>query len=109
MIFDIRPPESVEFSLRWTYALACVVLVISYSKMAPRQETIVSIFTGIISNIIAYIQFNIAMLTYQADYERMRETLVRLLSMPIARNVAVSVLTKRAKHDVETFGLDLNE
>ena len=41
------------------------------------------------------IQFNIAMLTYQADYERMRATLVRLLSMPVARNVAVKRLNKR--------------
>ena len=53
--------------------------------MAPRRETIASIFTGIISSIIAYIQLNIAILTYQADYERMRATLVRLLSMPVAR------------------------
>ena len=63
--------------------------------MAPRRETIASIFTGIISSIIAYIQLNIAILTYQADYERMRATLVRLLSMPVARNVAVKRLNKR--------------
>ena len=35
------------------------------------------------------------MLSYQADYERMRATLVRLLSMPVARNVAVKRLNKR--------------
>ena len=77
--------------------------------MAPRRETIASMFTGIISSIIAYIQLNIAILTYQADYEGMRATSVRLLSMPVARNVTVSVLTEGAKHDVETFGLGLDE
>ena len=35
------------------------------------------------------------MLTYQADYERMQATLVCLLSMPVARNVAVKRLNKR--------------
>ena len=72
--------------------------MISYSKMAPRRETIASIFTGIISSIIAYIKLNIAMLTlitYQAHYEKLRATLVRLLSMPVARNVAVKCLKKR--------------
>ena len=63
--------------------------------MAPRRETVVSIFTGIISNIIAYIQLNIAMLTCQANYERMRATLVRLLSILVARNVAGKRLDKR--------------
>ncbi len=37
------------------------------------------------------------MLSCQADYERMRATLVRLLSMPVARNVAVKRLNKRRK------------
>ena len=63
--------------------------------MAPQSQTVVSIFTGIISSIIAYIQLNIAMLQYQTDYERMRATLVRLLSMPVARNVSVKRLYKR--------------
>ncbi len=54
-----------------------------YSKMAPQSQVVVSIVTGIISSIIGYIQLNIAMLSYQADYERMRATLVRLLSIPV--------------------------
>ena len=51
--------------------------------MAPQSQVVVSIVTGIISSIIGYIQLNIAMLSYQADYERMRATLVRLLSIPV--------------------------
>ena len=39
------------------------------------------------------------MLGYQADYERMRATLVRLLSIPVARNVAVKHLSKRRKNN----------
>ena len=65
--------------------------------MAHRRETVVSKLTGIISSIIAYIQLNTAMLTYQADYERMRATLVPLLSKPVARIVAVKLLNKRRK------------
>ena len=65
--------------------------------MAPQSQTVVSIFTGIISSIIAYIQLNIAMFQYQADYEKMRATLVRLLSMPVARNVSVKRLNKRCQ------------
>ena len=34
---------------------------------------------------------------------------VRPLSMPVARNVALSVLTKGAKHDEENFWLDPDE
>ncbi len=52
------------------------------------------------------------MLGYQADYERMRATLVRLLSIPVARNVAVKLSTysaKGAKNDLEGFWLDLDE
>ncbi len=51
--------------------------------MAPQSQVVVSILTGIISSIIGYIQLNIAMLSYQADYERMRVTLVRLFSIPV--------------------------
>ena len=35
------------------------------------------------------------MLTCQANYEKMRATFVRLLSMPVARNLAVKGLNKR--------------
>ena len=51
--------------------------------MAPQSQVVVSILTGIISSIIGYIQLNIAMLSYQADYERMRANLARLLSKPV--------------------------
>ena len=63
--------------------------------MATQSQVVVLILTGIISSIIGYIQLNIAMLSYQADYEGMRATLVRLLSIPVARNVAVKRLNKR--------------
>ncbi len=69
--------------------------MIYYSKMATQSQVVVSILTGIILSIIGYIQLNIAMLSYQADYERMQATLVRLLSIPFARNVAVKRLNKR--------------
>ncbi len=71
--------------------------VIYYSKMAPQSQVIVLILTVIISSIIGCIQLNIAMLSYQADYERMRATLVRPLSIPVARNVAVKRLNKRRR------------
>jgi hypothetical protein len=77
--------------------------VIYYSKMATQSQVVVSILTGIISSIIGYIQLNIAMLSYQADYERMRATLVRLLSIPVARNVAVKRLNKRRQARPEKF------
>ena len=63
--------------------------------MATQSQVVVSIVTGIILSIIGYIQLNIAMLSYQADCERVRATLVRLLSIPFARNVAVKRLNKR--------------
>ena len=67
--------------------------------MVTQSQVVVSILTGIISSIIGYIQLNIAMLSYQASYEKMRATLVRLLSLvrllPVARNVAVKRLNKR--------------
>ena len=43
------------------------------------------------------------MLGYQADYERMRATLVRLLSVPVARNVAVKHLSKRRQERPRRF------
>ncbi len=43
------------------------------------------------------------MLGYQADYERMRATLVRLLSIPVARNVAVKHLSKRRQERPRRF------
>ena len=71
--------------------------------MATQSQVVVSILSGIISSIIGYIQLNIAMLSYQADYEKMRATLVRLLSIPVARNVAVKRLNKRRQERPETF------
>ena len=96
------------YGCSWCYNPG-VRIQISYSKMAPQSQTAVSIFTGIISSIIAYIQLNIAMLQYQANYERMRATLVRLLSMPVARTVCVKRLNKRRKARPRSFGLDLGE
>ena len=44
------------------------------------------------------------MLQYQADYERMRAILVRLLSMPVARNVSVKPrLNKRRQARLRRF------
>ena len=63
--------------------------------MASQSQVVVLILTGKISSIIGYIQLNIPMLSYQADYERMRATLVRLLSIPVARNVDVKRVNKR--------------
>ena len=71
--------------------------------MATQSQVVVSILSGIISSIIGYIQLNIAMLSYQADYERMRATLVRLLSIPVARNVAVKRLNKRRQARPQKF------
>ena len=71
--------------------------------MATQRQVVVSILSGIISSIIGYIQLNIAMLSYQADYEKMRATLVRLLSIPVARNVAVKRLNKRRQARPEKF------
>ena len=45
-----------------------------YSKMAPKRQAVLTILTWIISSIIAKINLKIAMLSYKADYERMRAT-----------------------------------
>ncbi|XP_046858630.1 uncharacterized protein LOC124452081 [Xenia sp. Carnegie-2017] len=62
--------------------------------MAPQQQAILSILTALISSIIAFIQLNITVVNYQESYERERAALIRLLSIPVARNVSLKRLNK---------------
>ena len=62
--------------------------------MVPKKQAVQSILTRIISNITAFIQLNVAILNYQADYQRKRVALIRLLAMPVGRNAALEHVNK---------------
>lgn len=62
--------------------------------MAPQQQAILSILTALISSIIAFIQLNITVVNYQESYERELAAVIRLLSIPVARNVSLKRLNK---------------
>ena len=63
--------------------------------MAPKKQAVQSILTGIISSIIVFIQLNVAILSYQADYQRKRASLIRLLAIPVGRNAALKRVNKK--------------
>ena len=63
--------------------------------MAPKRQAVQFTLTGIMSSIIAFIQLNVAILNYQADYQRKRAALIRLLAMPVGRNAALKRLNKK--------------
>ena len=71
--------------------------------MAPKKQAVQSILTGIISSIIAFIQLNVAILNYQADCQRKRAALIRLLAMPVSRNAALKHVNKKRQAQRRRF------
>ena len=51
-------------------------------KMADRRFPFLSFILGLISNLIACFQANLALLILQADYSRRHHNIIRLLSLP---------------------------
>ena len=54
-------------------------------KMADERFSFLSFILWLISNLIACFQGNLALLILQADYSRRRQTIIRLLSLPVSR------------------------
>ena len=54
-------------------------------KMADACFPFLSFILGLISDLIAYFQANLALLILQADYSRRRQNIIRLLSLPVSR------------------------
>ena len=54
-------------------------------KMADARLPFLSFILGLISDLIALFQANLALLILQADYSRRRQTIIRLLSLPVSR------------------------
>ena len=52
-------------------------------KMADRRFPFLSFLLGLISNLVAWFQANLALLILQADYSRRRHRTIRLLSLPV--------------------------
>ena len=52
-------------------------------KMADRRFPFLSFILGLISNLTACFQANLALLIPQADYSRRRQNIIRLLSLPV--------------------------
>ena len=54
-------------------------------KVAEGRFPFLSFIPGLISNLIACFQANLALLILQADYSRRRQNIIRLLSLPVSR------------------------
>ena len=54
-------------------------------KEAEGRFPFLSFIPGLISNLIACFQANLALLILQADYSRRRQNIIRLLSLPVSR------------------------
>ena len=54
-------------------------------KVAEGRFPFLSFILGLISNLIACFQANLALLILQADYSRRRQNIIRLLSLPVSR------------------------
>ena len=52
-------------------------------KMADRRFPFLSFILGLISNLTACFQANLALLILQTDYSRRRQNIIRLLSLPV--------------------------
>ena len=57
--------------------------------MADRRFPFLSFLLGLISNLVACFQANLALLIIQADYSRRRQNIVGLLSLPVSRGICV--------------------
>ena len=58
-------------------------------KMADGRFPFLSFLLGLISNLVACFQANLALLIFQADYSRRRQNIVGLLSLPVSRGICV--------------------
>ena len=58
-------------------------------KMADGRFPFLSFLLGLISNLVACFQANLALLIIQADYSRRRQNIVGLLSLPVSRGICV--------------------
>ena len=54
-------------------------------KMADGRFPFLSFILGLISNLIAYFQENLALLILQADHSRRRQNIIRLFPLPVSR------------------------
>ena len=54
-------------------------------KVADGRFPFLCFILGLISNLIACFQANLALLIVQADYSRRRQNIIRLLSLPVSR------------------------
>ena len=75
-------------------------------KMADGRFPFLSFLLGLISNLVACFQANLALLIIQADYSRRRQNIVGLLSLPVSRGIRMrSRLSYRFQIDLcYTFG-----
>ena len=71
--------------------------------MAPKREAVQFILTGIMSSIIAFIQLNVAILNYQADYQRKRAALIRFVAVPVGKNAALKRVNKKRQAQRRRF------
>ena len=90
----ISSPQLFNILARYTIFL---------NNMAPKRQAGQSILTGIMSSIIVFIQLNVAILNYQADYQRKRAALIRLLAMPVGRNAALKRVNKKRQAQRRRF------
>ena len=58
--------------------------------MADGRFPFLSFLLGLISNLVACFQANLALLIIQADYSRRRQNIVGLLSLPVSRGICVN-------------------
>ena len=74
--------------------------------MADGRFPFLSFLLGLISNLVACFQANLALLIIQADYSRRRQNIVGLLSLPVSRGIRMrSRLSYRFRIDLcYTFG-----
>ena len=64
------------------------------NKMADGRFPFLSFLLGLISNLVACFQANLALLIIQADYSRRRQNIVVLLSPPVSRGIASSMRSR---------------
>ena len=57
--------------------------------MADGRFPFLSFLLGLISNLVACFQANLALLIIQADYSRRQQNIVGLLSVPVSRAICV--------------------
>ena len=73
---------------RWGHTISFNLLraiLETYSRWRTRAFPFLSFILGLISDLIACFQANLALLILQADYSRRRQNIIRLLSLPVSR------------------------